>query len=74
MITVKLIYAKSGEPYPNIKVALGFDGIFRGVSEDQWTDANGEAHFTHDPGNGRIFVRGSTAHTGYLSGRVVVYI
>lgn len=74
MITVKLCYLADGKPAESVRVALGFDGFLRGVSEDQWTDSNGEAHFDNDPGNGKVFVRGSTSFTGYLAGRVVVYI
>jgi hypothetical protein len=74
MITVKVCYANTGKSADTIKVALGFDGILRGVSEDQWTDSDGEAHFDHKPGDGKVFIRGSTVYQGYLSGRVIVYI
>jgi hypothetical protein len=74
MITVKVIYQSSGKPAEGKKVALGFDGLGRGVTSGEYTDRNGEAHFNADNGDGKVYVNGSTKHKGYLSGRVVVYI
>lgn len=74
MVSVKVIRQSSGKPESGAKVALGFDGFSRGVTSDQWTDSNGEAHFDAEPGNGKVFVSGHTEYDGYLSGQVVVYI
>lgn len=75
MITVKVIRQSSGQPAEGKKVTLGFTAILsRGVTDTQLTDHSGEAHFDTKNGEGNVFVDGSTEHTGYLSGRIVVYI
>ncbi len=75
MITVKVIRQSSGQPAEGKKVALGFSAILgRGVTETKFTDRNGEVHCDTKNGDGKVFVDGSTKHTGYLSGRIVVYI
>ncbi len=75
MISVKVIRQSSGQPAEGKKVALGFTEILRsGVTETKFTDRNGEAHFDTKNGEGKVFVDGSTKYTGYLSGRIVVYI
>jgi hypothetical protein len=75
MITVKVCYESSGKPASNKKVSLGIDELFRaGVTGSEWTDSNGEAHFDVEPGQGRVFVDGSTKHKGYLKGRIMVYV
>lgn len=75
MVTVKIVSKGSGNPVEGKKVALGIDGVFTGgVTHGEWTDSNGEAHFDVKPGNGKVFVDGSTKHEGHLSGRIVIYI
>ena len=74
MVTVKIVDEDSGRPAKGVRVALGFDGFFRGVTRDEWTDSNGEAHFDAEPGRGRVFVNGRTAYQGHLAGRIVVYV
>ncbi|HEX8070742.1 MAG TPA: hypothetical protein VF546_12375 [Pyrinomonadaceae bacterium] len=75
MVTVKVVRRSSGDPVKGKKVALGIDAIFSGgVTDRQWTDSNGEAHFDVKPNHGKVFVNGSTEYEGYLSGRIVVYI
>lgn len=75
MITVKVINEYNGEPAKNQKVALGIDGfISGGVTDYEFTDSNGDVHFDLKPASGTVFVNGTVAHKGYLSGRIVVYI
>ncbi len=74
MVTVKVIYRNNGKPAKDEKVALGFDSWARGVTQDVWSDEAGEAHFDADPGDGDIFVNGSTVYKGDIRGRVIVYI
>lgn len=73
MITVKVVRQSSGKPAEGVEVSLGF-GFGRGVTNRERTDKNGEAHFDADNGEGKVYVDGSQKHSGYLSGRVVVYI
>jgi hypothetical protein len=75
MVTVKVIRQSSGDPVKGKKVALGIDAIFSGgVTNSQWTDSNGEAHFDVKPAQGKVFVEGSIEYEGHLSGQIVVYI
>jgi uncharacterized protein YfaS (alpha-2-macroglobulin family) len=74
MITVKVISKSSGNPIQGKSVSLGFDGVFRGVTDSEYTDSDGEAHFSAQPGDGQVFVNGSTEYQGNLSGRIVVYV
>lgn len=74
MVTVKVCYQSSGKPADGVKVCIGFDGFFRGMSSDEITDRSGEAHFDNEPGHGKVYVRGHNVHSGHLAGRVVVYI
>lgn len=74
MVTVKVVWQSSGKSAEGKKVSVGFDGIGRGVSNSEFTNRDGEAHFDVKPGDGKVFVDGSTKHRGHLSGRIVVYI
>ena len=74
MITVKVVRQSSGQSVEGKKVSLGFSDFGRGVTDSQWTDRNGEAHFDAKNGDGKVFVDGSQKHKGHLSGRVVIYI
>jgi uncharacterized protein YfaS (alpha-2-macroglobulin family) len=71
MVTVKVVRRSSGDPVKGKKVALG---LSLGVTNSQWTDSSGEAHFDVKPAHGKVFVDGSTEYEGHLSGRMVVYI
>ncbi|HMV51221.1 MAG TPA: hypothetical protein PLD20_14210 [Blastocatellia bacterium] len=73
MITIKVVYRSSGKPAKGERVAIGFSSWLRGVTSTEYTDENGEAHFDADPGEGEVYVNGSTEHKGNLRGRVVVY-
>ena len=75
MITVKVVRQSSGKPEAGRKVSLGFNALLSGgVTNSEYTDSNGEAHFNSENGDGQVYVDGSTKHKGYLSGRIVVYI
>lgn len=71
MITIKVAYEASGEPWENQRAAIG---TAWGVTEYEYTDRNGEVHFDLKPTNGKVYVNGNVVHEGYLSGRVVGYI
>lgn len=75
MITVKVVYKSSGKNAEGKKVALYLNRFMAsGVTDSEWTDSRGEAHFDIDPCEGKIYVDGSTEYEGRLSGRLVVYI
>jgi hypothetical protein len=74
MVTVRVLYGDTGKAAERAKVSLGFSGLLRGVTRDEFTDRNGDAHFDAEPGTGKVFVKGKKVHEGYLSGRVIVYI
>ena len=75
MVTVRVVNQSSGKPAKGQKVALGISGLFTGgVTRSELTDSNGDAHFDIQPGHGKVYVNGSKAYEGHLSGRVVVYI
>ena len=74
MITIRVCAEENGRPIKNTRVALGFDGLLRGVADDKWTDGSGEAHFDCSTGKGQVFVSGQAVYHGQLAGRVVVYV
>ena len=74
MFTVQLIEASSGKPVRNKKVSVIFDGGFRGAAHDQYTNDDGEAHFSEDNGEGTIYVGGTKVYEGRIQGRKVIYI
>ena len=75
MITVKVNWESTGMLVEGKEVALYLKGLLTGgVTEKKWTDSKGEAHFDVAPGDGIVYVSGSKAYEGHLSGRVVVYI
>ena len=75
MITVKVIRQDTGKPAEGRKVSLGFNALFSGgVTNSEYTDSNGEAHFDSGNGDGQVYVDGVIKHKGYLSGRIVIYI
>jgi hypothetical protein len=75
MFTVKVVAKKSGKPAERKRVSASFNGILRGGSTgEKYTDSLGEAHFTNQPGIGKVYVDGQPQFEGRLEGRVVVYI
>ncbi|WP_017294361.1 hypothetical protein [Geminocystis herdmanii] len=76
MISVKVVSKSTGKPVSGKRVQLGFEGNWLpgGMSSDERTNSEGEAHFDNDPGKGIVYVDGSNVHKGDLRGRVVVYI
>jgi hypothetical protein len=74
MITIKVIRSSDGKPVKDIRVAIGFSSLGRGVTSSEYTNADGEAHFDADPGEGEVYINGSSKHKGHLHGRVIVYI
>ncbi|MBK7633140.1 MAG: hypothetical protein IPJ13_01810 [Saprospiraceae bacterium] len=74
MFTVQVIEKKAQEDQFTQKVGVIFNGWTRGCAKDQYTDNNGEAHFSEDNGNGTIYIQGSKVYEGRIEGRKVIYI
>lgn len=74
MFTVQVIEKSTGKPAYYKKVGVIFNGWTRGVAKDQYTDNNGEAHFSEDNGDGTIYIQGSKVFEGRIEGRKVIYI
>ena len=74
MFTIQVIESNTGKPAYYKKVAVGFKGLLRGFTKDQYTDKNGEAHFDYDNGEAKVYVGGEVKYEGYVSGRKVIYI
>ncbi|MBE9221583.1 hypothetical protein IQ215_02630 [Cyanobacterium stanieri LEGE 03274] len=74
MITVQVISRSSGKPATGKRVNISFDSLFRGMGREQRTDSRGQAHFSHDPGNGKVYVDGRTVYQGNLKGCIVVHV
>ena len=74
MFTIKVIEQKTGKPAYYKKVAVIFDGFFRGSTRNVYTDRDGEAHFDYDNGRGTIYVQGRKVYEGEIQGRKIIYI
>ncbi len=74
MFTVQVIDKSSGKPISSKKVSVIFNGITRGCAKDQYTDNNGEAHFSESNGDGTIYVGGNSVYKGQIEGRKIIYI
>jgi len=75
MVTVKVVYKSTGKPAEGRKVALYVSRFLAsGVTDTEWTDSDGEAHFDVESTEGEVYVDGTSRHKGRLAGRVVVYI
>jgi len=74
MFTIKIVRKDSGKPAKGERVAVGFSGFFGGVTNSEYTNSDGEAHFDSDPGEGEVYVNGKTKFKGRIAGRIVVYI
>ncbi|MBN1350997.1 hypothetical protein JXJ21_16370 [candidate division KSB1 bacterium] len=74
MVTIKVVSSSTGKPVSGKRVRVGFQGLTRGMSDEGFTDSNGEVHFNNDPGSGKVFVDHKTAFEGRIEGRVVVYV
>lgn len=74
MFTVQVIERSTGKPAYYKRVAVIFNGLLRGCAKDQYTDRNGEAHFSEDNGDGTIYVSGNKVHEGRIEGRKIIYI
>jgi hypothetical protein len=73
MFTIKVIEGSTGKPAKSQRVCVGFDGILRGMTKEEYTDANGEVHFDYDNGEGDVFINGRKAFNGKIEGRVIIY-
>ncbi len=74
MVTVKVVWESTGKPVQGSRVAIYLSGFSGGVTNEEYTDNNGEANFEVDPAQGEIYVDGSTKYKGHISGRKVIYI
>jgi hypothetical protein len=74
MFTVQVIERSTGKPAYYKKVGVIFNGLFRGCTKDQYTDRDGEAHFSEDNGEGIIYVQGQKVYEGRIEGRRLIYI
>jgi uncharacterized GH25 family protein len=74
MFTVQVIERSSGKPVSSKKVSVIFNGISRGCAKDQYTDSNGETHFSESNGDGTIYINGNAAYKGQIEGRKLIYI
>ncbi len=75
MITVKVHYKSDGRPAKDRKVSLYVSRFLAsGVTNAEYTDSNGEAHFDIESTDGEVYVDGMTKYKGRLAGRIVVYI
>lgn len=74
MFTVKVIERSTGRPVEYKKVGIIFDGLFKGMTKDLYTDSDGEAHFDYDNGEGSIYISGEKVYEGRIEGRKVIYI
>lgn len=73
MVTVKVCYERDGKPARGKRVSLGFSWL-RGMTNSEYTNSEGEAHFDTDSGTGDVYVGGKKVYSGRIAGRVVVYI
>lgn len=74
MFTVKVIETSTGRPAVGVRVCVGFDGLLRGFTKDEYTDSDGEVHFDNDNGTGTIYVNGQRKYEGRIEGRKVIYV
>ena len=74
MFTVQVIEKSTGRPAFCKKVGLIFCGWMKGVASAQYTDKDGEAHFSEENGEGTIYVQGDKVYEGRIAGRRVVYV
>lgn len=74
MFTIKVIEKSTGKPAYYKKVGVIFNGLTRGCAKDQYTDRDGEAHFSEDNGKGTIYIQGSKVFEGEIAGRKIIYI
>ncbi len=74
MFSVKVVDSSTGRAVKGARVSVGFDGFFRGFSNEEYTDSDGEVNFDNENGEGTIYVNGQSKYRGYISGRKVIYI
>lgn len=73
MFTIKVVSQSTGKPAQHKRVRVSFSGL-RGMTDNQFTDNSGEAHFNSDPGEGEVYVDGKSKFKGKISGRVLIYL
>ena len=74
MFTVQVIEKSTGKPAYYKKVGVIFNGLFRGCAKDQYTDRDGEAHFSEDNEDGTIYIQETKVYKSRIEGRKVIYI
>lgn len=74
MFTVQIFEKSTGKPVCSKKVGVIFNGWTRGFAKHQYTDKNGEAHFSEGNGDGPIYIQGSKVYEGRIEGKKVIYI
>jgi hypothetical protein len=78
MFTIQVIDSNSGKYWPFACVSVDF-GLWRGGTSWLYSDKYGECNFEAQNGQGDVYIKGFLGrtikvHTGYLSGRVTVYV
>ena len=74
MITVSVYKQSTGQPVSGARVVLSFSGITRMGQAQERTNSNGQAHFSRDPGDGKVIINGSTVREGRLQGNMMFYV
>ncbi len=74
MFTIQIFDRSTSKPVYSKKVGVIFNDWTRGCAKDQYTDNNGEAHFSEDNGEGHIYVNGNKVFEGRIEGRRIIYI
>lgn len=64
MATTVEVRWEDGKPCSGTRVRLWLDGD---ANREEFTDANGEAHFDYGPGRGTLYCDGHEVRNGHLS-------
>jgi len=52
MFTIKVFSSNSEKPVGGKRVRVDFEGFTKGMTDEGFTDSNGEVHFNNDHGKG----------------------
>jgi hypothetical protein len=75
MVTVQVVWKKSGTPAPSQKVSCCFGRRWSdNKTSEVITNEQGKAYFEVGQKSGEVYVNGLTMYKGIIAGNIIVYL
>lgn len=74
-VSIVHVQHRDGSPARQVRVVLGFEGFFGGMTRETYTDRDGVAVVEHpSAGRAKVYVSGKAYHSFHAPGRTAVTV